>query len=51
MVRIVAADIVALGPEAFDVRALRPALEGQRAGFNALDQVIAVDERFVRFTD
>lgn len=51
MVRIVPGDVIPLRPEALDVRFARPALEGEGAGLDALDEGVAVDEGFVGFAD
>ena len=47
MVCVVARGIVSLGPEALDIRLFGPALECKGAGFDALDDVVPVDERFL----
>lgn len=44
-----AGDIVSLRPQTFDESARRPALEGESAGFDALDQWRARDHGFVGF--
>ena len=51
VVRVVARRVVALGPEAFDESFLRPALETEGAGFDALDCGVAVYEGFFGFAD
>lgn len=49
MLRVVTGNVVALGPEAFDESVGWPALKGQSAGFDALHERRAWDERFVGF--
>jgi len=45
-VRVVARDVIALRPEALDGSLGWPALEGEGAGFEALDDGIAGEEGF-----
>lgn len=49
MRRIVARDVIALGPEAFDKGVGGPALEGQGAAFDALHERRAREQCFVGF--
>lgn len=51
MVRVVARKVIPLRPQPLDVRLLRPALERQCPGFDALDDGVAVDQGLLRFAD
>lgn len=51
MKSVVTADVVALGPEAFDEGLLRPALESESALFYALNSAVTLDGGLFRLSD
>ena len=51
MMCVVARDVITLGPQPLEKRVSWPALEGEGAGFDALECLVTGHEGFVRFAD